>query len=174
MNSRLDRLSDHRLITDLAELSQVQREFNNAQPVSGKSGLVNYLTQTGNTWDATGGLNSGSPYYGGSMTIDVLFEGDRSQAWPIVIPVGNLYLNGTTEAAAPTLGVDGQYRWTDGTNMVVLSSWPYAYAEYRELPFYYKWSFNFSFFGSMTYYFKFSAVGSCPGTLSFTVGEPIV
>lgn len=163
---RTDLLDENYLLTMYSGLAKDVNELTAQQGMSGISGMLSYVTQTGSAWDYTAALTSPSPTYGYYKTLTVTYTSDRTQQFPIINMFADIYCNGTAASNKPTMTPGGIYRWSDGTNSVVIEQWGVRNQSMLTSATQMQWVCAFDYFGTVTVYFKAYVSGTCGGTLS--------
>lgn len=167
--SRLELLPENQLVSLFKEMRDFFRGYKATQPQSGKSGMVNYMSESTLTWDSTATVSSPSPNYYNSLKFTVDFESAHRHEWPVVVPYLELYINSVNEASR-----------LNGQNRLFGSDWSaYTYGDFgKEEPqffdnkWHYRWTIYLSYAGTITYFFKARVVGSDTGVVTVTVGAP--
>lgn len=172
MQRRIRNLPQNRLVSTLKDIELGHDQLKTAQYTSGQSGLLDYLIQTGNTWDSTG--TAIHTLYIPNIIFTVTYTSDGSQPYPIVVPYADLFINTVDEAHRLSvvqwyLTIGGQAIFlgeaADSGDYVNFLAVNPAYALNSST---YQWTAEVTteITTSFTYYFKAYARGTSPGTLS--------
>ena len=172
MQQRIQQIPSNRLVSTLKQLQRNQDKLKTAQFTSGRSGLINYLTQTTSTWDSTGSASHTA--FAPNIIFTLTYTSDGSQPYPIALPYADLFINSVDEAHR--LSVE-QWKLTIGSNLVFLGEFADSgdYVNFLALnptyalnPTTYQWTAEVTTTATsaVTYFFKAYVRGTCPGTLS--------
>ncbi|WP_064444455.1 hypothetical protein [Rhodococcus sp. YH3-3] len=168
--SRIDRLPENILYEKITRLDADVTEFKNRQFVSGKSGVLGYLSQTTNTWDYAQTVNSGSTSHTILLDFLLLYTGDGSQDYPMINPFIDVFCGSPVEANRLR---PGKSTYVNGANSVYMMRWMARDKEStgRPLltdPLKLQWVTGFAVTGSVPFYVKFYASGTSAGTTQLT------
>lgn len=164
------------LINQLNEtLRQLQIDFNeikNRQPTSGKSGVLGYTSQTNNTWDKSGTLQSPEPNFGLSIGFEITYTADGSQPYPIVNPFADLQFRSASDPTWRTMEYNaaGWLSWTDNNGASATATNYLREVEgFEGNQLVTKWTMYISYFGSLEYRLKAFTRGSSRGNIAVEI-----
>ncbi|MCT2076060.1 hypothetical protein [Dietzia cinnamea] len=142
-------------------MEQIDRnieEFTSRQALSGASGLRAYASENPGL-DFEQVVTSPSPTFGRSVAFTANWQADGSQRYPFVSPFVNVYANG--QKLDPRT-----WRWSDGTNSVVVQTLLAMDGMNLETPYSRRWYSEAVVFGTVTLAFKFKLFGTSPGVVT--------
>lgn len=166
MRGGLNDLAGTRLVTELQRISSDLQQLKERQLVSGRSGLKAYLSQSDDTWDATGTAGPAD------IHITITFTSDGSQPYPIVVPYADVFINQIDEAHRLSII---QWFLTVSGHAVYLGEFADSgdYVDFLALdsssaldPGTYQWTADITATTSVQYFFKAYVRGTCPGTVT--------
>lgn len=158
MKTRIARLPAHKLVTTLKTLRTESDALKQPQRTSQASGVLGYLTDSGNTWDISNTIGSDGDGSSISTTFTITWTGDGSQDIAFAILAVDLYVNGTDSAHQLS---PARPSWTDGTRSATVSYDPLLATGHT-----YPFDIFLTTFKSVTYYMKVRVYGSCPGSIT--------
>lgn len=171
MERSYDTLPENAFVTDLLGARQASLELNSRQRSSGASGQLGYMPQNPGSWDRTETVTaqgSSGGYSFADVGLSVTFTGDGSQQWPSVVPLFDLFFNGTSNSNRLAFQPGGGlYLWTDATTSAMSYAPVSDDLTLLEDPIRLRWNVFVSLqwtAAAPTYYFKARGAGSCPGT----------
>lgn len=155
------------------QMTEITKQFKATQKLSGASGQLGYAIDSGNVWDAEIPLPYNSASFQ-SRSIEVLFEGDGTQDFPIALPQFDVRLNGESMANRMTFDPQqGWYVYQDAAVDVFAVRFGRIDDAYAEDPTKTVWQIWMSVLGvtgsgTMTFRVKVRGRASCPGVLTVT------
>jgi hypothetical protein len=175
MNSRTSQDLQNQLTTRLSGIATALNTLKSAQRVSGSSGVLNYLTNTGATWDLNETIGTTSDTSTHGVTFTITFVADGTQAYPNQTCLLDLFITSPIEAnrlspqASTVNGVILVANPTPQNN--ALES--YVQTQPATFTSTITWSWkarisNQTIGVPFTYYLRVSSVGSSRGTISVT------
>lgn len=166
------------LINQLTEtLRQLQIDFNeikNRQPTSGRSGVLGYTSQTNNTWDASGVLQSPSSNQGLSIGFIITFTADGSQPYPIINPFADLQFRSASHPTWETMEYNnaGWLQWTDNNgNSATANAYLTENVGFEGNPLVYQWRIYVGYFGRVEYRLKAFTRGTSRGNITVEIDQ---
>ncbi len=179
LNNRVPNLPQNQLVSQLVSIEANLNELRTSQRVSAVGGMLNYRTQTSNTWDLNETIGAPSDGVARVVTITVQFTGDGTQQYPTQSPLFDLFINSPIEANRLSANNDV---YNSSPYLIILQKFPAApdplnanvaeayipsVAGYWPDPLVWQWVVQISFnTGGASYYFKASTVGTSSGTVS--------
>lgn len=161
------------VIHEMLEARKILDSLHSTQRISGAGGQLNYLTTSGNEWDATGSMGSTSETQNHIREFTVTWTGDTSQDFPTALLSWELYINDPTNPANRLTPV--QYTWTSNGNVylviprsgiVINDRYSPLDSAYLDNPHKYRWSVQLGEYRvPINYYFRAQVLASCAGTL---------
>lgn len=165
---RLPHLQAQRFLTDVQE---TQVESKASQRTSGRSGQLSYQVANVGEFDLVEKLPVVSAPNIGQFAFQIDFEAEAD--WPIVMPIYEMYVNGTTAAHRVKPDDQGTPRYRDPANQNN-TLWLDAFSgadlaldvglleDARKL----RWRMEGYYSGDLTYYLKTLLRSTTPGTLT--------
>jgi hypothetical protein len=161
MNKRLANLPQNYLITSLRGIQTALNAFKQSQRISGRSGVLSYLTENEAPWDATATVGSNTDTDPVITDFTVTWVGDGSQDIAFANVSFSCFTNGTDSAHELT---PNNPTWTDGTRTASITYLGTTRISHHT----YEVQFSLSTLKEVTYYVKSFTQGSCPGILTVT------
>lgn len=160
MKTRIANLPVNKLVTTLKGLRTELDALKQPQRTSQASGILGYVTDSGNTWDATATPGSDGDTGNRTTTFTITWTGDGSQDIAFAELAVDLFVNGTDSAHQLT---PVSPSWTDGTRNASVSYGGVSISHHT-----YTETITLTTFKAVTYYLKVTVYGSCLGTIGVT------
>ena len=166
MSDILNRLPENTLTRSLRAITQDAAAFKSRQRTTGASGQLGYYPASALDWDLVASFPTVPPMSGAYAEYRLIFTGDGSQKFPIVLPQCDVRVNGTSDANKVRMGTNGRYEYFSGSETVQI----YTFAEpdpiYFEDDYKLAWLIGLQYSGTVTLRIKARGTSSCDGTWS--------